>query len=52
MGMMQTGFISRGRPRALRVARMFQMGSVCSEAPRPTARQASKRFCTAGNVEP
>ena len=35
-----------------RVERTSQIGSVWSDAPRPTARQASSRFCTAGKTEP
>ena len=48
IGMMQTGFIERGRPRMRRAFGMYQMGSVCSDAPSPTARHPSSRFCTAG----
>jgi pilus assembly protein CpaE len=42
------GSTDSGRPRMRRATVVDQSGRVISEAPRPTARAASSRFCTLG----
>ena len=38
--------------RAVGLGASFQMGRVWIDAPRPTARHSSSRFCTAGKTDP
>src|SRR6476660_521314 len=51
-GMTAHGVTFHGRPRARLANSLLHSGMVISAAPNPAARAASKRFCTAGYMEP
>src|SRR6202022_133953 len=47
-GITAHGVTFHGRPRARLASSLLHSGTVISAAPKPAARAASKRFCTAG----